>query len=211
MSLYRCVSAGLLVLACASTARAEDPGRLPGVDLSFEVQPESGAWALGQDLPPAFVEAGVEPGWTLTAVDGIAVRQMPRIQRTIAEGPARTVQLEFDTPDGETVLVVERAAMVRLSNLGVVPWPAEFAPGDGVFRRAEDGHGRIADQGGVWWDFDPSTGALVVSEVQNDRTLGPGVSPVWWHLSDSHWALIGEGTVRTGDQKWAMESAGGCW
>ena len=212
MSLSQLFALGLMGATWLSTAHAAEPGRLPGVSLSFDVQADSGVWTLGEALPDAFVEAGVQPGWSLTAVDGISVQSMTLVQRSVAEGPARTVQLEFDTPDGETVLVVERSAMVRLSSLGVVPWPVEFVPGDGAFRQARDGHGRIKDRGGVWWDFDPVTGALVVSEVQHERALGPGVSPVWWHLSDAQWAIIGEDSVRTGDQGWAMEHAArGLW
>ena len=212
----RALVVGALVVGTAigwsPAAHAAEAGRLPGVDLTFEEGEEAGTWTLGADMPAAFSEAGVEPGWVLRRVDGISTTQMDAIQRTVAEGPTRTVQLEFDTPEGETVLVVERAPMVRLSGLGVLPWPGEFVPGSGTFGVAPDGHARITDRGGVWWDFDPATGALVVADAQHDRDLAPGVSPVWWHLSDAHWALIAETGVRTGDLDWAKEEAGaGLW
>ena len=202
---------GLPVLF-ASTSAAAEPGRLPGVELEFVVGEADGAWTLGDSLPQAFVDAGVQAGWVLTAVDGIKMEKLQSIRQSVAEGPARTVQLEFDTPDGETVLVVERAPMVRLSNIGVIPWPGEFLQGESGFSNAPTGHARIPDRGGVWWDFDPATGALVVADEQHDRSLSPGVSPVWWHLSDAHWALIGEDTVRTGDLEWAKTTVGtGLW
>ncbi len=197
---------------CSMPAMAAESRRLAGVDLEFAVGAGGEGWTLAEPLPEAFVAAGVQPGWRLLAVDGIRMEKADAVQRSVARGPARTVQLEFATPDGETVLVVERAPLVRLDNIGVIPWPGEFLPGDGAFRRAADNHGRIADRGGVWWDFDPKTGALVVADVQHDRDLGDGVSPVWWHLSDAHWSISGETSVRTGDLKWAQSEAGaGLW
>jgi len=192
-----------------TSAFAADTAQLPGVSLVFEVQGEGGAWMLGEDLPAAFVDAGVQSGWTLRAVDGIKVADLPAVRRAVASGPARTVQLEFETPDGPTVLVVQRSELVLAGTLGVLPWPAEFVQGSEGFSLSADGHGRIADKGGVWWDLDPSSGALVVSDDQHGRNLSAGVPEVWWHLSSNPWAVVDESDAATGDLAWAKDRLAG--
>ena len=124
----------------SSPALAAEKAQLPGVALEFDVSEDAGgAWTLGEDLPAAFVEAGVQAGWTLLAVDGIKMADMAAVRRALASGPARTVQLEFDTPQGPTVLVVQRSELVRADTIGVLPWPAEFVPGESGFSISADG------------------------------------------------------------------------
>ncbi len=184
------------------------PAVLPGVDLPFEVD-DAGVWHLGENLPAAFVDAGVQAGWSLRAVDGIAMTQVAEVRRAVASGGERTVQLGLDTPAGETVLVVKRNPLVLADGLGLLPWPSEFVRGATGFQLAPDGHGRIVDQGGVWWDLDPATGALTVADDQNGKDLVVGVPEVWWHLSPAPWAVVTEEDGSVGDLAWARATLDG--
>ena len=87
----------LLLSALLATAAA---ATLPGLPLTFEVD-DQGRWVLPQALPPDFVAAGVEPGWVLSAVDGHPFDSPRAIRRMVARGPARLVQLHFDTAVAE--------------------------------------------------------------------------------------------------------------
>jgi hypothetical protein len=87
------MSASALALVLSlSTAHAAE---LPGVPLPFSAQPD-GTWVTADDLPPAFVDAGVEPAWTLTRVEGRKLDDLDAVRRAVAEGPARTIQVQFD-------------------------------------------------------------------------------------------------------------------
>ena len=85
------------------TAAAE---RLPGIPLSFEVD-EAGTWVLTGPLPGDYASSGVETGWILSAVDGRTLEDPTAVQRMVADGPARDVQLLFEIPPPEPEPVPE--------------------------------------------------------------------------------------------------------
>ena len=63
-----------------------------------DVVGRDGAWVLADDLPQELRDGGVEPGWSLTAVDDLTFDDPLAVQRTIAQGPARDVRLRFLIP-----------------------------------------------------------------------------------------------------------------
>ncbi|RME20641.1 MAG: sel1 repeat family protein, partial [Deltaproteobacteria bacterium] len=86
-----------LFLALSTLLSAARAASLPGVPLPFHVDAE-GHWVLGADLPPAFAEAGVQPGWILLEVDGMSLDDAVAVQRLVATGPARDLRLGFAAP-----------------------------------------------------------------------------------------------------------------
>ena len=147
---WRCCLLLLLVLLQA-TARAAS---LPGLPEVFEVD-EEGRWTLGRELPEAFRAAGLRPGWELLAVDGMGLDELGVVQRRVAAGPARLVQLrllvteplppqegeaegaaevdpaeviEAPEPGEELAVLVPRAELVYAEVVGELPWPEGFAP-----------------------------------------------------------------------------------
>ena len=173
------------LLGLAPAAAAD----LPGVPLSFDVTAE-GRWVLPQDLPARFSEAGVQPGWPLVAVDGLSMDLPDAVRRRVADGPARAIQLEFDTDEGEVVVVVRRSPLVRIEEVGLLPWPAGYAVGTVDWYLDRSGKPRLMDGAGSQWMFDPRSGAQTPLPKDTPEAELRGIPGVWWELSDADWALV---------------------
>ena len=197
--MFAAPSALAAVLLAAAPAHAGD---LPGVPLVFDEDPRKG-WVLGADLPPAFVEAGVQPGWVLEAVEGQALQKLERpedARLSVARGPARPVQLGFRTAGGEVVVEVQRAPLVQAESIGVLPWPAGYTPAEGydTWKVQRDGTLVRVDAAFKAWAFDPSTGAQTAVTVDADALPSPTIAPIFWSLAAADWAIIGpEGVAVT--------------
>lgn len=205
-----------LLLAAVTLAPA---ATLPGIALPFDVD-ATGAWVLPATLPSAFAAAGVQPGWSLVAVDGLKLAADPAAaQRIVAAGPARPVRLHFATPEGETIVVVPRGPLVVVEDVGLLPWPAGFAPAPGPaapvsapgssaappigrlsWTATGDGVPRVTDGTGAEWALDTVTGAQVKADGVGDTLAIP---EVWWALSDAPWVVLGSASLTTGDHAWA--------
>ncbi|MCB9777471.1 MAG: sel1 repeat family protein [Alphaproteobacteria bacterium] len=207
------LAAGLGLLAAPAVAE-----ELPGLPLSFDVGADGG-WRLGADLPPAFVAAGAQPGWILTAVDGVGFSDPKAAQRRVASGPAREVQLRFRlppppdqppaAPDAEptvpdTILVVERAPLVHVEQLGVLPWPDGFVvPDAAAWQETLTAAPALVDGEGRTWVFDSVTGALQPREgAELSRRKVPDV---FWHLADAEWVVDRSSGIEGGDREWAQQ------
>lgn len=184
---------------------------LPGVALPFDVDP-AGRWVLPAELPPAFAKAGVEPGWALTAVDGLKLAEKSdEAARIVATGPARNVRLHFDTPQGETIVVVPRGPLVVVEEIGLLPPPAGFAAGPNTLRTNAAGALWIVDGAGVSFALNPATGAQTKVTTGLEEALPYVLPELWWSLAEAPWVLMGPGGLWTGDRAAAqarLEPAG---
>jgi TPR repeat protein len=159
--------------------------RLPGVQLDFDVK-DGKTWALGPELPPAYAQAGVQPGWTLRKVDGVPFDPLTT-PRAVAAGPARKVQLELATPQGDTVLVVPRLPLVQVEAVGLLPWPSGAA----------DSTLRLDEAGGVWAldatraarRLDLASGALKDGALPTGAAE-PAIPALWFGLVEAPWAVL---------------------
>ncbi len=202
----------LLSLLCAAQAET-----LPGIPLPFVVD-DAGQWVLGDALPEEFVEAGVAPGWILKAVDGQDLSDPLRAQRQVAAGPAREIRLLFATPlpapedptaeapdieEGplpETILVIPRAPLTYVKDLGLLPWPEGFAPTPVGWVQTASGTPALTDRQGAAWALDAATGAQ--QSVPPEGLLPLSIPEVFWSLSTGTWVLDREGglSVLTAEQ-----------
>lgn len=206
------------------TAAAE---RLPGIPLSFDVA-EDGAWSLADSLPPEFVEAGVEPGWVLTAVDGRAFQDATTIQRLVASGPSRDIQLLFEIPPlpsaeeeeepadaveeepaapAETILIVPRAPLVRVEQVGLLPWPEGFARAEAGWEESPRGEPVLWGRDKKPWILDVETGAQTQSSI--DPVGDRGVPEVFWALNGAQWILDSGDDIVVGDAAYVKEALSG--
>ena len=181
-----------LMIALTSAASA---ARLPGLPLEFEVA-EGGQWALPAELPPAFVAAGVKPGWSLLSVDGQAF-DPARSSRQVATGPARPIQLELSTPQGETVVVVPRLPLVMVESVGLLPWPAGLTGAGAELRTDAEGNVWVVDPARQARRLDLASGALQEGALPTGAAT-PTVPTLWWGLSAAPWALMPDPAVSTG-------------
>lgn len=226
----------LLVAALILGATSALAAGLPGLPLVFDVDPQ-GAWSLSATQPPGVLEAGLQPGWVLTAVDGMPFTDPLVAQRRVASGPAREVQLHFRTtpapeptpappaeepargkkgkgkapepveapaPVPDTILVVPRAPLVHVAQLGVVPWPQGFAGPSSGWKATWSGTPALLDGQQVSWLLDSSTGGLSRTDGQVLDELP--VPPVFWALSDAGWVVDRADALTTGDGAWARQS-----
>ncbi len=199
----------MLPLLLSALASAES---LPGINLPFRVNANE-EWVLADDLPEEFTLRGVQPGWVLVQVDGRDFTTGADARRHIASGSARDVQLRFHipppppapdadpdappAPPEEVILLVRRAAMIAISELGLLPWPDGFAPGEAGWRETWTGMPVLTDTSGEEWVLDTATGAQTRYEGE---LFGERVIPeVWWTLSSRRWVLVTGDTVQTGD------------
>lgn len=190
--------ASLFLLSSALVAPAA-AGDLPGVPLVFEDDPKAG-WVLSADLPPEFVEAGVEPGWVLKAVEGQPLKKLKKpedIRLSVARGPARAIQLAFDTRTEEVVVEVERAPLVQAESMGILPWPSGFTAAEGydTWRELRDGTLVRVDAAFKGWALDPATGAQNAIKIDMDALPEPEIPGIFWSLAAADWAVIGPGGV----------------
>jgi uncharacterized protein len=193
-----------LLLVSLSAAAAD----LPGVPLTFDVDAD-GRWVLPEALPEAFAQAGVQPGWALSAVDGQAFEDPLEAQRRVAIGPARNVQLQFDTPDGDTIVLVPRGPMVQVEEVGLLPWPEGFRPTATGWRATSAGGLWLMDTDNQAWSIDPATGAQdrVGEGSERAADLDDGAVPsVWWALSDAPWVTVRTAGLTVGDGGGAREA-----
>lgn len=170
---------------CLLPALAAD---LPGVALQFDVDAD-GRWTTPAALPERFAQAGVQPGWILKAVEGVKFEDPLSTRRRVAAGPARHLQLEFDTPEGETVLLVERQDLVQLEEVGLLPWPQGFQAPATAWVEPGSGVPWLRDSAGAVWSLDVSTGAWTRVPEGSDKGAPRDVPEVWWSLSDAPWVV----------------------
>ena len=197
------------MIAAFFLAAAAHAATLPGLPIEFDTDPE-GRWVLPASLPAGFAEAGVQPGWPLTAVEGHKLDDLEAIRRMVAAGPARSVQLHFDTDAGETVVVVPRAPLVQVDDLGLLPWPADFRAGETSWLDATDGFPLLRDASGNAWRVDPATGAQTDVNAPDDTQ--PGTIPaVWWSLSTRDWVLQRADGLQMADAAGAEAALAGAW
>jgi uncharacterized protein len=183
----------LLALSISASAAS-----LPGINLDFTVDP-NGAWQLPATLPDAFVRAGVAPGWTLSAVDGQVLGTDARLaQQAALAGPARPVRLSFSTPEGETIVVVQRAPLVVVEQVGVLAWPAGFTQPASSWSGSSDAP-RLSDSAGLTWQLNPTTGAQAKVEAQAS-VVTEVVPDVFWGLSDAQWVVVNDQGITTLDR-----------
>jgi uncharacterized protein len=197
----------VLIEAFIALSLSASAASLPGVALDFAVD-EQGRWATPQNLPDAFAQAGVQPGWTLSAVDGQVVGADPRLaQQAALAGPSRPLRLHFATPQGETIVVVQRAPLVVVEQVGVLPWPQGFAAPAGTWTGSPDAP-RLSDASGTSWQLDPATGAQTRAQVAATAAVEQ-VPEVWWALSDAQWVLVDDRQITTLDASGAARRLGG--
>lgn len=183
-------------LAIGSVAQAGD---LPGVPLHFD-EDAKGRWVLPADLPADFANAGVEPGWALKEVEGQPLAKLKSpdaVRAQVARGPARPIQLAFDTKRGEVVVEVRRAPLVQAESIGVLPWPTGFTRAEGYdgWRLGRDGTLIRVDAAFKAWALDPDTGAQNAVTVDPDALPKPFVTPLYWSLAAADWVVLGETTA----------------
>lgn len=203
----------LSALVAALLGSAAWAATLPGLPLVFDTD-DSGAWTLATEQPPGVIEAGVEPGWILTAVDGMPLQDPLVTQRRVASGPARSVQLHFRTtaPEEEgaaaeesvdTILVVPRAPLVHVSQLGIVPWPSGYVGEAEGWKATWAGTPTLIDGAAAAWSLDVVSGAMTRTdgiELQ-DRPV-PGL---FWGLTDDTWVIDRSDAMTSGDGAWARQ------
>ncbi len=199
----------LWILGAAVAAAAN----LPGIAIPFDVVESSGTWVLAEDLPRALTEAGAKPGWELLAVDGLPMDDPLAVQRRVAEGPARDVQLLFDTlaeapragqpaAPTEVLLVAPRSALVHARRVAKLPWPSDFQP---VSEWKEDWTGSpiLLDESRGTWTFEVRDGQWyrVAAQDVTDRTI----PPVFWNLTDANWIVDTGSALTGGNRGWARD------
>ena len=209
----------LLALALNPAAEAAE---LPGIALPFDEA--GGQWVLSESLSEDYVSAGAEPGWVLTAIDGREFVDGETASRQVAVGPAREVQLLFQIPlpepeedDGpapaddaeeepeleETILIVPRAPLVYISQMGTLPYPEGFSRGPRVWERDAAATPLLKDARGDYWTLDAATGAQIPANT--DPTESLNVPAIWWALSGADWVIERADELSTGDVEWAKE------
>jgi TPR repeat protein len=174
-----------LLLALSLSAAAAD---LPGVELKFDVDPK-GRWVLTADLPARYTQLGVQPGWALASVDGVRFQDAEAARRRVASGPARQVQLAFDTPAGETLLVVPRVDLVQVEELGLLPWPEGFAADNVAWIEGGGPQPLLRDASGTHWALDTGSGALQRTGAPAAEATLRLIPEVWWSLAEAPWVL----------------------
>ena len=214
----------LSLLGMLAALAAAQAASLPGIDLPFSVSAE-GRWVLSDSLPAPYVQAGVQPGWVLTAVDGRVFSSPSAAMRQVADGPSREVQLLFQIPPPppapdappptadappptpeETILIVRRAELVYAAELGLLPWPEGFAPGSVGWQASSSGTPLLIAENGGTWTLDPATGAQERSREKPEESLA--VPEVWWALTSAPWAIDAAEGVSGGDVAWAQQQLG---
>ncbi|HNC98842.1 MAG TPA: hypothetical protein PKW90_22100, partial [Myxococcota bacterium] len=174
---------------------------LPGISLPFDVD-ATGQWVLPAQLPASLTAAGVQPGWTLQAVDGLKLGTDPQAaQRIVAAGPARAVRLHFGTPTGETIVVVQRSPLVVVEELGLLPWSEWFAKDKYVWSTTAEGTPVVIDGQGDGWVLDPTTATQI--KIPSPKAEPSKIPDLWWSLADAPWVLLAPSGILTGDREWA--------
>ncbi|NOY25408.1 MAG: sel1 repeat family protein, partial [Oligoflexia bacterium] len=218
--LARLLALLLVLLSISSRASA---ATLPGLPLVFDTDGH-GTWTLAEDQPESVLQAGCQPGWVLTAVDGRPVDDGLALQRRVAAGPARSIQLQFNTgttdqaagqdkpaePEplvSDVIVVVPRAPLVVVAQIGIVPWPTDFVPPAGPWQQNFGGTPALVDASGVSWLVNLNTGGL-------ERVDAPELSPqqvpgLFWVLSDATWVIERSDAVTSGDSAWAAQVMAG--
>ncbi|MEN0067407.1 MAG: tetratricopeptide repeat protein [Myxococcota bacterium] len=186
---------------------------LPGIAIPFEVlDDEKSTWVLAENLPSGLANAGAKPGWELLSVDGLPMTDAVAVQRRVAKGPARDVQLLFDTAElpeegedpvpTEVLLVAPRASLIHAKRLDTVPWPEDFSP---VSTWKEDWTGApiLLDEDRGTWTFDVNEGRWFRVSA-TDLTDRP-IPSVFWNLSDANWTIDTGSRIIGGNRSWAKE------
>ena len=201
-------------------AAAAHAATLPGVAVPFEVD-DQGRWVLASDLPDPLAQAGAQPGWVLLEVDGVPFEDPGAVQRRIAAGPSRKVQLLFSMvpPDAEapvqdgtapiydeTLLVARRAPLVHVLQEATVPWPDGLAAPVSDWREDWTGAPVLLDANRVEWRFDAEAGGLFRTNAE--EWSEHGIPSVFWELSKSTWVLDDGNRLSRGNVDWAREQIG---
>ncbi len=225
-----------LLLSLLTLSAPAHAAALPGVPLLFDVDAD-GHWVLGSDLPQAFVDAGVQPGWILLDVDGLSLDDADAVERLVATGPERDLRLGFGAadeagdeagasapdqategssepaasvdetmpqpPQVETIVVVRRAPLVRIEQLGLLPWPDDLVGMWGGWGSTATDAPVVVDKQDRSWRMDLATGAVTLG-IDGERSERV-VPDVFWALSGASWVVVDDNAVETGDSGWAQQ------
>lgn len=161
---------------------------LPGLPLVFEPT-ETGGWKTAAEQPASVQAAGIQPGWVLAAVDGQPFTDALATQRRVAAGPARQVQLQFQTgqAEGDALVLVDRLPLVHVEQLGVLPWPEGFNAPAGPWRQSWAGLPAVVDAQKLTWVLEPGTGAM--RRQESGELLAAGLPELFWNAADAGWAI----------------------
>lgn len=172
-----------LLLFLLTLARAAS---LPGLPLVFQAGPD-GSWLTAPEQPESVLASGIQPSWTLSSVDGQPFTDPMNAQRRVAAGPARQVQLGFQTPTGPVLVLVERAPLVQVEKVGVLPWPEGFALAGRDWKLSAQGQPALEDAQKRVWVLEPGTGAL--RAIETASLLPGGIPTVYWNSADAMWSV----------------------
>jgi TPR repeat protein len=166
----------------------------PSPEEAAEAPPAEGE---ASEAPPAEGEASEAP-----PAEGEAAEAPP------AEGEVAEAPPEPPPPPEpeEVILVLQRAALVRVDEIGVLPWPEGFTPGTEPWRETRKGAPVLAHEDGSAWSLDVSTGALEPAEL--DARWERGLPEVFWARSFAGWALDRSTGLLDGDTAWARDTLG---
>ena len=168
---------------------------LPGLPLDFEMGPE-GRWLLPAELPKAFQDAGVQPGWALSAVDGHRFDDPTATAKRVASGPARLIQLHFATPEGEVVVQVPRAPLISVDEIGLLPAPPDASLVGMRWEQGGGGQPLLVTQEGAAFLLDPATGGWSAARPSG---LSADLPDVFWALANVPWAITRDGRLQLVD------------
>lgn len=183
--------------------RAVARGTARNVRLHFLIPPEepqpdeldANELEAGEGQP----EATAEPGEPPVADESTA--EAPQEPDTPVEGD-ETPEDEPEPPaPEEVILVLQRAPLARAEEVGILPWPDGFEPGDEPWRENRQGAPILAHADGKEWLLDVSTGALAPADkgVRWERDL----PEVFWARTGASWVIDGSTGIVEGDASWA--------
>ncbi|MEO0601836.1 MAG: tetratricopeptide repeat protein [Myxococcota bacterium] len=135
------------------------------------------------------------------------------MRRRIAEGPARDVQLRFDTlaeapapgeaaKPKEVVLVATRAPLVHVERVANIPWPSDLKPASD-WKEDWTGSPILLDETRGTWTFEVRDGQWYRVGAQ-DVTDRP-IPPVFWNLTDANWIIDSGASLSSGDRSFARD------
>jgi TPR repeat protein len=106
----------------------------------------------------------------------------------------------------EVILVLQRAPLVWVEEVGILPWPEGFAPGAGPWTETRRGEPVLAHQDGGAWALDVASGVL--APIEQNTPWERALPEVFWTRTAAHWAIDGSRGLADGDASWAVETLG---
>jgi TPR repeat protein len=172
------------------------PG-LPDVPLDPGVD---GGLVLADPLPQPLLDAGLEPGWVLEAVDDLVTDDVQALEAMVARGPARDLRLRIKPPKQPAAIVVARRGSLVVAEQRVhLDWPEGFVmPARDLV--VVDGQVGVTDADQVPWRLDAASRALVKGVAAGEPARLPAL---YWELTTAPWATVRPDQVQWGDTAWA--------